>query len=125
MSTGFISTHLRRVTAVLTVLGALLFGVGTLAPAASAANVCGYTAAEPTLRYGSSGAAVRELQCQLNLSLSPANHTPLAVDGIFGSRTRTAVRTFQSCARITVDGVVGPQTWSHLEVWASSPYYVC
>lgn len=36
----------------------------------------------------------------------------VAVDGIYGSATRTAVRTFQSKKSLSVDGVVGPQTWS-------------
>jgi hypothetical protein len=34
----------------------------------------------------------------------------LAVDGISGTHTRSAVRSFQQQRRLTVDGIVGPQT---------------
>ena len=36
------------------------------------------------------------------------------VDGIFGSKTATAVIQFQKSRRLAIDGVVGPQTWSAL-----------
>ena len=38
----------------------------------------------------------------------------LAVDGIFGPKTATAVRGFQRALGITVDGIVGPLTWRAL-----------
>lgn len=63
-----------------------------------------------TVQYGSTGDAVRGLQVQLN----EKRFAGLAVDGIFGSLTRGAVRTFQSHMGITVDGIVGPQTWRYL-----------
>jgi len=65
-----------------------------------------------TLRQGSSGNAVRALQVELNAKRGAG----LAVDGVFGSGTYNAVRTFQSHAGITIDGVVGPTTWRNL-VW--------
>ena len=65
-----------------------------------------------TVRQGDSGAAVRALQAQLNKKRRLA----LAVDGVFGSGTAAAVRTFQSHAGITADGVVGPTTWRNL-IW--------
>lgn len=65
-----------------------------------------------TLRSGSSGAAVRALQVELN----EKRNAGLAVDGQFGSGTFNAVRSFQSHAGITADGVVGATTWKNL-VW--------
>ncbi len=65
-----------------------------------------------TVRQGDSGPAVRALQAQLNKKRRLA----LAVDGVFGSGTASAVRTFQSHAGITADGVVGPTTWRNL-IW--------
>jgi murein L,D-transpeptidase YcbB/YkuD len=58
--------------------------------------------ARPTLRMGSSGPLVVELQTFLGV---PA-------DGIFGKQTAKAVRAFQSAAGLTADGVVGPATWA-------------
>lgn len=41
------------------------------------------------------------------------NH-PLQVDGDFGTHTYNAVRDYQWSNGLTVDGIVGPQTWSSL-----------
>lgn len=38
----------------------------------------------------------------------------IAVDGYYGSETEWAIEDFQSYAGITVDGVVGPETWKAL-----------
>lgn len=35
--------------------------------------------------------------------------------GTFGSLTEAAVKTFQRSQRLTVDGIVGPETWRLLE----------
>jgi hypothetical protein len=68
------------------------------------------TTARPTLRRGSTGSAVRELQS----ALQRAGHNPGTVDGIFGSQTEAAVRSFQAAQSLTVDGIVGAQTWGRL-----------
>ena len=60
------------------------------------------------LRNGSRGEEVRELQQKL----SDAGFDPGPIDGIFGSKTDAAVRKFQESKGITVDGIVGPMTWS-------------
>ncbi|MFC9398033.1 peptidoglycan-binding protein [Streptomyces sp. NPDC057027] len=68
-------------------------------------------AGTPTLQQGSHGPAVRKLQRLLN------DHLPdlqLVVDGRFGPVTDARVREFQQRVAIAVDGIVGPQTWSHL-----------
>ncbi|MBV7412490.1 peptidoglycan-binding protein [Dermabacteraceae bacterium TAE3-ERU27] len=73
------------------------------APAAPAAET-------PRLRRGHVSAHVRTLQEKLN------NYgASLRVDGAFGSATYRAVRSFQSANSLTVDGIVGPNTWSALE----------
>ncbi len=58
----------------------------------------------PTLRYNDRGQYVVELQNLLGIK----------PDGIFKSQTETAVRAYQKSHALTVDGVVGPQTWSKL-----------
>ncbi len=118
---------IRRVVPVLAALFTVA-GLSTAVPLATASPAqaaiisgrCAYTSSEPTLSYDPSTykTAVKQLQCELNWSLL---YTPyLSVDGYFGSDTRAAVRTFQKCAGITVDGIVGPQTWSKLNYWAGS-----
>ncbi|MBO1331346.1 peptidoglycan-binding protein [Streptomyces sp. VRA16 Mangrove soil] len=115
----------RSLTGFALITGLLLMPLaGTATPAAAATTIaCNYTASEPTLRLGSSGTAVKQLQCQLNRSLFPEKYAPLAVDGSFGARTRDAVYTFQNCIGLSVDGVVGPQTWSELYYWDTRYYY--
>ncbi|WP_076262346.1 phage tail tip lysozyme [Intrasporangium flavum] len=60
----------------------------------------------PVLRNGSSGSAVRTLQYMLR-----ASGRSVTADGIFGSGTESAVRSYQSAHGLTVDGVVGNNTW--------------
>jgi N-acetylmuramoyl-L-alanine amidase/Putative peptidoglycan binding domain len=62
-----------------------------------------------TVRNGSVGEAVRGVQSQLR-----SRGYSITVDGIFGSQTETAVRSFQSSRGLTVDGIVGPITWKYL-----------
>ena len=64
-----------------------------------------------TMKKGSTGEDVRELQEMLNaLGYSCGN-----VDGLFGTRTQAAVAVFQKHSGLTVDGVVGPKTWEALK----------
>ena len=49
----------------------------------------------------------------LQYLLRARNH-PVAVDGIFGAKTGAAVRAFQMDKHLSVDGIVGPKTWSAL-----------
>ena len=68
-----------------------------------------------TLRQGSTGSAVEQLQFWLNtLAQYDAGIPSTAVDGVFGSRTAAAVRVFQRREGLTVDGVVGRTTWTAL-----------
>lgn len=71
----------------------------------------------PTLRRGSKGAIVEQLQRTLNYLLD--EH--LIVDGVFGAKTEAAVKSLQTKLGLTVDGVVGPKTWAALGVLPDAP----
>lgn len=63
--------------------------------------------ADATLRRGATGNSVKALQTLLNY-----RGAGLTVDGIFGANTETRVMEFQQAVQIAVDGIVGPRTWS-------------
>jgi peptidoglycan hydrolase-like protein with peptidoglycan-binding domain len=67
--------------------------------------------AEPVLRPGASGEAVRELQ----QALKGLGYHPGTVDGHFGARTESAVKAFQKARGIPVDGIVGDVTWVNID----------
>src|SRR5215217_9678387 len=67
--------------------------------------------AEPVLKKGSSGEAVRQLQ----QALKDLGFDPGGVDGEFGSNTEAAVKAFQSDRGIGVDGIVGEITWLNID----------
>jgi peptidoglycan hydrolase-like protein with peptidoglycan-binding domain/DNA-binding XRE family transcriptional regulator len=62
------------------------------------------------VREGSLGDAVLAAQVQLNRKQAAG----LDENGRFDATMRAAVLAFQQRARITVDGIVGPETWQHL-----------
>lgn len=64
----------------------------------------------PTLRQGARGSYVKFLQQLLESQLIPVG----TVDGIFGAKTKEAVETFQRYNNLTVDGIVGKNTWAIL-----------
>lgn len=55
-----------------------------------------------TLKVGSKGSEVRELQAFLQVQ----------VDGVFGKRTKAAVIEFQKAHNLIADGIVGAKTWA-------------
>ena len=68
-----------------------------------------------TLRLGSTGTAVRELQFYLYIMSAYEPSIPrIAIDGTFGTATENAVKAYQRLAGLTVDGVVGRATWNSL-----------
>lgn len=64
----------------------------------------------PTLKRGSSGDYVKELQTLLNKKIN----TGLVVDGKFGRLTKAAVEEYQKENGLVVDSIVGKNTWSKL-----------
>jgi murein L,D-transpeptidase YcbB/YkuD len=75
-----------------------------------------------TIQNGSTGSLVVTLQTKLDslysakvFPNSPYNFKPLlAKDGQFGTLTTNAVKDFQRKKGLSVDGIVGPQTWHAL-----------
>jgi peptidoglycan hydrolase-like protein with peptidoglycan-binding domain len=64
------------------------------------------------VQQGSNGDAVRAVQSQIHSRGDGANQ--VTVDGIFGPGTNDAVRAFQTLLGLSVDGIVGEQTWNYL-----------
>jgi peptidoglycan hydrolase-like protein with peptidoglycan-binding domain len=78
------------------------------ARSAQAANTFAI-ASDPTLRQGSRGASVTQLQ---NLLRNKGFN--IAADGDFGPKTTAAVKSFQASRGLAADGVAGPKTWAAL-----------
>jgi peptidoglycan hydrolase-like protein with peptidoglycan-binding domain len=69
----------------------------------------------PMLSQGSRGAVVEKLQNALNEGrgdFAPSSNPVLALDGIYGPQTATAVKGAQQLGGIPADGIVGLQTWA-------------
>ncbi len=67
----------------------------------------------PSLRRGSKGQAVQEMQetlQRLGYDLGPCG-----ADGDFGKATEAAVKRFQADNGLEADGICGPKTWAKLE----------
>lgn len=83
------------------------------------------TASYELLRIGSKGEAVRRLQ-QMLISLG-YNLGSSGADGDFGQATYNAVVAFQSSHGLSIDGIVGSETWNALYGFGSttSPIVGC
>ena len=90
----------------------LTMGVSTVdaAPKANSQKVVAKSETYPTLRIGSRSSYVKNLQQSLT---DVKYHT--SVDGIFGSKTQTMVKQFQSDHNLSPDGIVGRLTWAALD----------
>jgi hypothetical protein len=69
----------------------------------------------PLVQQGNTGESVRTVQYLLNQAGAAIN-----VDGDFGPATLAAVKSFQSGHSLSVDGIVGGNTWSALAVTVQS-----
>lgn len=65
----------------------------------------------PLVRQGSRGVYV----CILQDGLTTLGYDTGGLDGVFGAKTNSAVRSFQSKNGLTVDGLVGTNTWNSLQ----------
>lgn len=64
----------------------------------------------PTLRRGDRNEYVRAWQTFLNLN----GYSCGSNDAIFGPKTEKAVKAWQKVHHLTIDGIIGPQTWASL-----------
>ncbi|MFB6398075.1 D-Ala-D-Ala carboxypeptidase family metallohydrolase [Polymorphospora lycopeni] len=65
-----------------------------------------------TLQQGASGEDVRQLQ--IRVAGYPGYNAQLAIDGVFGPATRSAVIRFQQAYGLAADGVAGPNTFNRI-----------
>ena len=71
---------------------------------------------EQLLSFGDAGDDVRVMQYYLAVIAAYYDTIPpIAVNGIFDEETESAVRAFQQQFGLTVDGLVGRQTWQAME----------
>jgi N-acetylmuramoyl-L-alanine amidase len=63
-------------------------------------------------RQGSSGTVVTQIQKKL----AAAGYYRASIDGIYGSRTAAAVRSYQKDKGLKVDGICGPETLASLGI---------
>ena len=67
-------------------------------------------------KYGSSGSEVTQIQTKLKRW----GYYNGNIDGVYGSKTVAAVRSFQSKNGLTVDGIAGPKTLQAMGIYTSS-----
>lgn len=95
------------------------FAVATFALAfAVAFSASAYDLGSTTLKKGSKGAAVVELQKALNAC--NAAGISISTDGSFGSGTQSAVKAFQTSKNLTADGKVGAMSKAALNSCTTS-----
>lgn len=88
-----------------------------LSPVADPA--CSYTVGNhvtiygPQVKYRDYGPAVAAAQGALNYH----GFGPVSVNGFFSSNMVVSVKRFQEVHKLSVDGVIGPETWRELLYW--------
>jgi murein L,D-transpeptidase YcbB/YkuD len=91
------------------------FPLTSTAPAAAPSDDSCYPGSS-TKRGSRATARIRQIQEKLveHDARNSRNSGPLVVDGDFGAATDAAVKAFQDARGLTVDGIVGPETWAAL-----------
>lgn len=108
-------------------IGCLVVGLVPLVPAATLSQAPGAAIEpvgntpeallRPTLKPGSRGSEVTELQATLKL----LGYYGGTVDGVYGQSTVAAVAQFQQAAGLNADGITGAATWNRLFPSAVEP----
>lgn len=112
-------TFLHRLALLLAV--ALPLGAAITIPAAASAASCNTKATSSwsnNCTDAQGNASNMVIAIQTVLAMYHAAHSvcsPGTIDGVFGANTNSAVRCFQSHTGLSVDGIVGPNTWSKLQ----------
>ena len=75
-----------------------------------------YETVETLSKYGSRGNEVKQIQTKLKRW----GYYTGSVDGIYGSKTVSAVKSFQKKNGLTVDGIAGPKTLQAMGITSSS-----
>ena len=109
----YIMKNKKRIVCVL-----LLFTLLFLAGAALTSPMRPQPGVPALSKYGSGGEEVRQIQQKLKA----AGYYTGPVDGIFGAKTRSAVKAFQRDCGLTADGVAGPKTLLYLGITSASAY---
>lgn len=95
---------LSKISAGLLALTIIVAGASSISAKKVSATTCtSYTFGSTTLKKGSTGTNVANLQNALNA----LQNAGLTADGKFGNMSKTAVMTFQSAHGLTADGAVG------------------
>ena len=76
----------------------------------------GFKNVDALSRYGSTGEEVKQIQTKLKRW----GYYNGAIDGIYGSKTVSAVKLFQSKNGLTVDGIAGTKTLAAMGIYNSS-----
>ena len=101
------STYVKTLCDTVTKYGLTAWDKSYNAPVSTSQDVTKY----PTLKRGSKGAYVKEMQTLLNYSSCGAH---LKVDGIFGRLSELALINFQGMRGLKKDGICGPMSWGEL-----------
>jgi hypothetical protein len=107
------STPRRAATTVLTTHARTTTAATTATPPPSSVTA----APSGPLKLGDSGAQVKVLQ----RALASLGYSPGAIDGNYGPSTQQAVARFQAAAKLTPDGILGPQTLQALKNALAGP----
>jgi peptidoglycan hydrolase-like protein with peptidoglycan-binding domain/tellurite resistance protein len=106
---GLVGAGTRSALGMASRLASVTHASNTHAPPAKNSPVAPARRSGTSIGRGASGNHVRNIQAALsNLGYE------VDIDGIFGAGTQSAVRQFQSDNGLSVDGIVGPRTWSLL-----------